>query len=344
MRAGRQTGCLHEVTAAALRRPPGIHHDALSVTGNCVQLPAEFARSLVAGVYRRCDDRRLTAVADADDPRSILLALDADEVGVQRVFRLAGRDKHEARGRVRAFAPCIHARKRNARSIICRDCLIDGDLDAGLEQLTLRADLLGRVRAPVARLALGRHVAHLGTAACQRERDDWPHVVVVVIEHHDRTLRPRTVHDVVGCEDLAAQHLDRRHVPAAEAVAAPARTGREQYVVGTKVAHLGGREAMAEIELDIAHAAQLAGTVVAYARPFSETGQAALAGDAPARATRKPRWPSTCAASRPAGPAPTTSTEPAPEGTRSGCQPLRHSSPIVGFCVQRNAAPRKLCA
>ena len=48
--------------------------------------------------------------------------------------------------------------------------------------------------------------------------------------------------------------------------------------------------------------------------------------------------PEHSAASSPAGPAPTTSTVRfrfLAARMRSGCQPRRHSSPIVGFCVQR---------
>ena len=47
------------------------------------------------------------------------------------------------------------------------------------------------------------------------------------------------------------------------------------------------------------------------------------------------------AASRPAGPEPTTRTvQSEPRGAIfSGCQPRRHSSLMVGFCVQRIGVP-----
>ena len=51
----------------------------------------------------------------------------------------------------------------------------------------------------------------------------------------------------------------------------------------------------------------------------------------------KPRLPSTIAHSRPAGPAPTTSTGSpalAAGAKTSGCQPRRYSSPAVAFCTQ----------
>ena len=66
---------------------------------------------------------------------------------------------------------------------------------------------------------------------------------------------------------------------------------------------------------------------------------------AKATETSSPRRPKLSAASSPAGPAPTTSTFSGAWGAiRSGCQPLRHSSPIVGFCVQRRLTPSLLAA
>jgi hypothetical protein len=58
--------------------------------------------------------------------------------------------------------------------------------------------------------------------------------------------------------------------------------------------------------------------------------------------TSAPRWPSARAASSPEGPPPTTSTcSRAPSGgIASGCQPRRHSSPMVGFWVQRIGAEK----
>ena len=63
-----------------------------------------------------------------------------------------------------------------------------------------------------------------------------------------------------------------------------------------------------------------------------------ISASAVTRCTRlKPRFASTIAHSRPAGPAPTTSTSFAAfaaGSNRSGCQPRRYSSPAVAFCVQ----------
>ena len=56
--------------------------------------------------------------------------------------------------------------------------------------------------------------------------------------------------------------------------------------------------------------------------------------------TSNPRRASVSAASSPAGPPPTTSTRPELSFvTISGCQPRRHSSPAVGFCVHRTHTP-----
>ncbi len=54
-----------------------------------------------------------------------------------------------------------------------------------------------------------------------------------------------------------------------------------------------------------------------------------------------PRWPRARAASNPAGPAPITMTGAGLRrtGMRSGCQPRRHSSPMVGFWVHRIGSP-----
>ena len=54
-----------------------------------------------------------------------------------------------------------------------------------------------------------------------------------------------------------------------------------------------------------------------------------------------PRRPRIIAASSPAGPPPITNTDlrSALDAMISGCHPRRHSSPIVGFCVQRIGTP-----
>ena len=61
-----------------------------------------------------------------------------------------------------------------------------------------------------------------------------------------------------------------------------------------------------------------------------------------ASVTSQPRRPRVRAASRPAGPAPITSTRsPFAGGTFSLCQPRRHSSPTTGFWVQRMGTAKK---
>ena len=58
-------------------------------------------------------------------------------------------------------------------------------------------------------------------------------------------------------------------------------------------------------------------------------------------ATEYPLLASDSVASNPAGPPPITSTELSEDlgFIFSGCQPLLHSSPMDGFCVQRTGMP-----
>ena len=64
---------------------------------------------------------------------------------------------------------------------------------------------------------------------------------------------------------------------------------------------------------------------------------------ASANITLCPASPNTRDASKPDGPPPTTRTRSGLglDATCSGCHPMRHSSPIVGFWVQRMGTPRE---
>ena len=92
--------------------------------------------------------------------------------------------------------------------------------------------------------------------------------------------------------------------------------------------------------------------VVAHPRPGREARQPALARDAAAELRRRPRpAPRRSRAGRArarirARPARRRRSAPWPSDSfgrmRSGCQPLRHSSPMVGFCVQRIGVMREV--
>ena len=90
--------------------------------------------------------------------------------------------------------------------------------------------------------------------------------------------------------------------------------------------------------------AELLFAVVHDANPHRQAGQCRFAPHPAAEFAPRLQqcdaaasMPRVLAASRPAGPAPTTSTDSGSlaGGAYSGCQPRRHSSPMVGFCVQR---------
>ncbi len=96
------------------------------------------------------------------------------------------------------------------------------------------------------------------------------------------------------------------------------------------------------------HALELPAAPVEHPAPGGKSRQPGLESQPPADVVGRfghahlvaaPAEPS--AHSRPAGPAPTTSTDAAVAAgaMRSGCQPRRHSSPMVGFCVQRTGTP-----
>ena len=77
--------------------------------------------------------------------------------------------------------------------------------------------------------------------AAQRFRDRGAHVVVVVVEHDDRAGGLRAGHDVVRGEDLGEVATgDGFAMPAAGAVLAPARAGRDGHVAVMLVTAMAG--------------------------------------------------------------------------------------------------------
>ena len=215
-------------------------------------------------------------------------------------------------------------------------------------QPPLDAVLLHRVHRPLRDARLGRHERDLEALAGEQLGQHAAHVVVVVVEQHDAlAARPRAGHQVVGCQHL---HARRRSGSGGRASgptpsARQRGAGRDGDVVEAVLEHLVGGQLAPEGELDVRELLELPLAVV-DAPGSTPRARAAAPRAAPGRRARRrprpaPRRSRACRAPAPPPARPGRRRRPAPSLSvvfgriRSGCQPRRHSSPMVGFWVQR---------
>ena len=71
---------------------------------------------------------------------------------------------------------------------------------------------------------------------------------------------------------------------AADAVAAPARAGREHHAGSPELVHVRGLELALEVDVHVGHLLDLGGPPVPDPRPLGKAGEPCFAGDPPSEA------------------------------------------------------------
>ena len=202
---------------------------------------------------------------------------------------------------------------------------------------------------PGRRRARRGDVGDLQPLGRQRLGDRRPQVVVVEVEHRDRPFGHHPRRQIVRRIDPRRRQWPGRQLVRPAQMRQPARPGGDHHMIRPEVAHILGRQLAFRIKRHIRHLAATAPagspppgtTAAAPAAPLSHTQPPAEL--APRFGQRHLHTPAAPASAPPPAP-PARRRPPAPDprhpaSRSSGCQPRRHSSPAVGFCVQRTQHP-----
>ena len=187
---------------------------------------------------------------------------------------------------------------------------------------------------------------HRATFSAQQFGSDAAVIEAIVVINDHAACRQPAIQQIIQREHArVVREVDKAEAVAAPvAVATPVATGGKHHVLRAEVEHVLGSQGGITIDGHIGKLAELAHAPVAHARPFGQARQARLARDAPAQLLaclgQTHLVPTLAKRARRFQPGRTGADHQHAGGRalrriRSGCQPLRHSSPMVGFCVQR---------